>query len=226
MASVDDYLGLVTPQHAAKPRFNASLSAVLAPVVGAINTQLLLPELFDLDLAIGSQLDVVGAWIGAPRRISIPLSGVYFEFDNPDLGFDAGYFKGPFDPTQGLARLDDTNYRILLRAKIAANHWDGTLTVARSVMANLLPANKVYVQDNQDMSISVGVVGPAMDAILKSLMTGGYLALKPEGVRVDGYLVPSPSEPGAVEPEGRFFGFDVEGPVIVGFDAGAWAVPA
>jgi hypothetical protein len=226
MATSDDYLALVTPEHIGKPRFVASLAVLVQPVAETVTTALRLPEAFDLDEANGPQLDIIGLWVGAPRNVSVPLSGVYFTFDDDNLGFDAGYFKGQFDPVEGLGRLDDDNYRILLRAKIRANHWDGTLDVARSVMADLIPNNLVYVQDNQDMSMTVGVVGPALDAILKSLMTGGHLALKPEGVSIDTYLVPSPSEPGAVEPEARFFGFDAEGDVIVGFDAGAWGVQA
>lgn len=225
-ASIFDYRALITSEHADKPKFVATVSAAAQPFVDLNNAISGFAESFDVDEAVGVNLDAVGAWVGISRVVSVPLQGVYFTFDDEALGFDTGYFKGRFDPLEGPTRLDDKAYRVLLKSKIAANHWDGTLIYARAVMAGLLTDNQVYVQDNQDMSITVGVVGPKLDALLRSLLVGGYLELKPEGVQVDGYLVPSPDEGSVVDPTARLFGFDAEGEIIAGFDAGAWGVAA
>lgn len=225
-ASIFDYLALITSEHADKPKFIASVTAAAQPMVDLNNAMSAFAQAFDVDEAVGVNLDAVGAWVGISRVVSVPLQGVYFTFDDETLGFDAGYFKGPFDPLEGPTKLDDKAYRILLKAKIAANHWDGTLIYARAVMASLLTANLIYMQDNQDMSITVGVVGPTLDALLRSLLVGGYLELKPEGVRVDGYLIPSPDEDGIIDPAARLFGFDAEGDIIAGFDAGSWGIAA
>ncbi|MGC7970039.1 DUF2612 domain-containing protein, partial [Salmonella enterica] len=72
-----------------------------------------LPFDFDLDQAIGVQLDAVGEWVGISRNITVPLAGVYFSFDIAGLGFDQGVWKGPFDPDTGLTTLDDDTYRLL-----------------------------------------------------------------------------------------------------------------
>src|SRR5260363_29792 len=72
--------------------------------------------------------------------------------------FDQGVGKQPHDPTEGVTRRDDDTYRLLLKAKIRANHWDG----APDSMADMLNAifgadTHVFVQDNGDMSITVGI---------------------------------------------------------------------
>lgn len=215
----DAYVSLITSEHADKDKFIAAVRASVAPFADS-QAQLanFLPS-FDLDSAVGAQLDVIGLWVGASRNVATPLTGVYFEFDNPLLGWDEGFWKGRFDPDEGLTSLDDDHYRALIRAKIAANHWDGTLPSADAILAQLLEGSTVYIQDNQDMTMTVGVVGAPLDVVLRALLTGGYLTLKPEAVRIDAYLVPSvPATP--------LFGFDVENSLISGFDTGSWGVPA
>lgn len=54
--------------------------------------------------------------------------------DVNDLGFDQGAWKGPFDPDNGITTLDNEAYRTLLRAKIGANHWDGTLESSKAIL--------------------------------------------------------------------------------------------
>lgn len=42
----------------------------------------------------------------------------------------------------------------------------------------------IMIQDNQDMSMVVGIAGMRPDAVSQALLMGNYIALKPEGVRV------------------------------------------
>lgn len=208
------YVDLVTAEHASRPKF---IAVIEASTDGAVDQQVVvlgLPSAYDLDRAIGAQLDTVGEWVGITRFILTPLAGIYFAFDTPGVGFDEGYWRGPFDPLQGLTRLSDDFYRVLLRATIALNYWDGTLQAAIGAIAPLFPNNFVYIQDNQDMSISIAVSGPTLDVILGGLLAGGYLALKPVGVRINYYF------PTAVT--GPVFGFGADNSFIGGWDHGSW----
>lgn len=215
MASLSDYLALITTEHSGKPKYMAMLQAVLGPMVEALNVSQELPADFDLDQAIGAQLDIVGLWVGIGRRVNTPLVGVYFSFDIPNLGFDLGVWKGPFDPDSGIVELDDETYRTLIRAKIGANHWDGTLGQSKAILDLVFnDGTHVFIQDNQDMSMTIGVSGVMPSAISLALLTGGYIPIKPEGVRVDYYIVTSV--------DGPLFGFDVSNEYISGFDQGSW----
>ena len=47
-----------------------------------------LPGKYDLDSAVGVQLDAVGEWVGISRELAVPLSNVYFSLDIAGLGLD------------------------------------------------------------------------------------------------------------------------------------------
>lgn len=215
MAELSDYLALVTTEHSDKPKYMAMLQAVLGPMVDALNASQELPADFDLDSAVGAQLDIVGLWVGISRRVKTPLVGVYFSLDTAGLGFDFGAWKGPFDPDSGVVELDDETYRILIRAKIGANHWDGTLGASKKILDLVFSGETfVFIQDNQDMSMTIGVSGAPPSSISLALLTGGYIPIKPEGVRVDYYIVTST--------DGPLFGFDVTNEYVAGLDQGSW----
>lgn len=218
MPTANDYLALITAFHRGKPKFSATVQALVdaAAQIQAFTGGL--PGQFDLDVAIGAQLDVVGLWVGESRFIGVPLQAVYFSFDIDGLGFDEGAWQGPFDPDSGLTRLDDESYRLLIRAKIAANQWDGTIPQAQQILDTLFAGTgtDVFIEDHQDMSMIIGVSGDIPDAVAQELILGGYLPLKPEGVRVD-YIITTA--------RGPIFGFDVDNRFIGGFDHGAWGLP-
>lgn len=185
-----DYSSLATSQHK-KPRFLALLEALTLPFSEVQSFLATLPKSFDVDYAIGSQLDMVGEWVGIGRYLNLPLVDVYFTWDEHGPGWNEGKWKGAFDPDSGMTRLDDDSYRRLIKARIAANHWDGSIIGAYTVwgMAFADMSSKVMIQDNQDMTMTVGIAGGYPDAVFKALLMGGYIPLKPEGVRVKWYAV-------------------------------------
>jgi hypothetical protein len=176
-----------------------------------------LPQAFDLDSAVGVQLDIIGQWVGRSRYITVPLQVPWFALDTVSRGFDEGIWKGPLSATTGRSPLDDDMYRALLRAVILANRWDGTVETAsapfEAFFGNI--GYGVVIEDPQDMTMNV-VSNATEDIIALSAMNGNVIGLKPGGVRVN-YLLPSvASRP--------VFGFDQDNDVIAGFDIGAWAV--
>lgn len=219
MTDVDSYLALITSYHRGKPKFAAMVKALVEPVVAQQAFLDHLPRDFDLDEAVGVQLDQVGEWVGRTRFVRVPIANAWFSFDHDMRGFDQGVWYQPqYDTPAGITRLDDETYRTLLRAKIAANNWDGTLPSAKAALEILFPNGEtsIIVIDNQDMTITFGVSGVIPSALFIALLSDGYLPLKPEGVRAD-YRITTVSGP--------LFGFDVENEFIAGFDAGAWGAP-
>ncbi|MFJ4349477.1 DUF2612 domain-containing protein [Pseudomonas sp. NPDC089428] len=134
MPDIKDYTGKITSEHADKPKYMAMVEAVSQCFLDTNQVAAGLPDDFDLDLATDAQLDDVGLWVGISRNIPTPLTNVYFSLDTPGLGFDQGAWKGPFDPDNGITVLDNETYRSLIRAKIGANHWDGTLESSKAIL--------------------------------------------------------------------------------------------
>lgn len=217
---MSQYTDLITSEHADKPKFVALVDGVTSVIAAQAQTVGLMSQAFDLDVAIGAQLDVLGQWVGISRYASVTITGVYFSFDTEGLGFDQGLIKGPFDPSEGLATMDDETYRTMIRAKIGANHWDGTLPSYQQIMAQIFAGTGTlaFAVDNQDMSMSVYFAGTQPSALLAGLIKSGAFPLKTAGVRIAGYFVSSVI--GA-----PLFGFDIDSPLIAGFDTGAFATP-
>lgn len=218
LGDVEPYAALVTSAYNQQPKFMAMLRGVLQGVADNIAVMELLSEKFDLDSAVDSQLDVVGQWVGVTRNITVPLEDVYFTLGDPDLGFGSGAWFSQFDPISGLVVLSDDQYRILLRARIARNQWDGTIPGAYSVWAIAFAGTNldILIQDLENMHMIMALVGIDIDAVTLALFRGGYLSLKPEGVSVT-YLTPSVS--GA-----PYFGFGIDNEFVAGFGEGAWGL--
>jgi hypothetical protein len=214
---ISGYLKLFTSEHNDKPNFMATAAVLLQPIADIQALIAGMPALFDVDNAAGDQLDKVGEWVGVKRDISVPLAGVYFSLDTPGVGFDQGTWFGPFDPLSGLVHLPDDGYRTLLRARIASNHWDGTIPGAYAAWDTLFRGTGfgILIQDAGNMHMAYALTGPVPNAVTKALFTGGYLNLKPATVKIDLFMTPTVAN-------APYFGFDVQNGAIAGFDTGAW----
>ena len=191
MASTDDYLGLVTSEHRDQPNFSAIIQAFTQGFVDEINNQLALPSQLNLDTAQGDQLDILGKWVGFPRTVAFPVTGVYFALDTPAVGFDQGSWKGPNDPDTGIVTLDDGTYRLAIKAKIGANFWDGTMPSFLVIMNLVFAGTGITVTavDNQNMTMDV-TLSAKPPALLRALIVSGFLPLKPAGVQQN-FIIPS-----------------------------------
>jgi hypothetical protein len=162
------------------------------------------------------QLDAVGEWVGASRYLNTPLTGVYFTWDGLEAeGWDFGTWIGPFDPVSGLVSLPDSDYRILIKTKIAANSWDGTIPEAYRIWETVFADSSILIQDNQNMTMTVGVAGTVLSSVTQALLVGGYIPLKPMGVRVNYYAIGPTDAP--------LFAWDADASAaLAGWDIGVW----
>ncbi|MBU9823870.1 DUF2612 domain-containing protein [Rahnella aquatilis] len=216
------YTDLITNYHSQKPLFVDHIDLITRPLTDVAGAMTSFITEFDIDEAIGVQLDILGKWIGRTRVVSQPISGIYFSFDMDGLGFDQGVWQGPYDPDAGFTNLSDDTYRIILKAKIAINHWGGTNETLPAILDTALKGSGLEMQiiDNQDMTVSIWVFAPdGIESVSLELLAAirqGYLTVKAAGVYSGEILTPSVGA--------EFFGFDLENDYIAGFDEGAWGI--
>jgi len=212
--TVAEYLNLITSEHREKPDFKAVVTLNVAVPARVQELLKLMIPLFDVDVAVGDQLDIIGKWVGVTRDVAIPIAGIFFTWDGVfSNGWDYGTWTSAIVPTE-ITVLPDDAYRVLIKAKIAANQWDGTMEGAYAIWESLFSTLTILIVDNQDMSYDLGVVGGIVDSLTLALITGGYIPLKPEGVRVRGYFVSIDSGP--------VFSWDTDSTLLKGWDTGSW----
>lgn len=155
-----DYLALITSQYRDKTNFIAWLTANLDIVDDISVTISDFDGNYDIDNAVGYQLDVIGMMVGVNRLLTI-------------------------QPSDGSSPLvNDTTYRFLIRAKIAQNKWNGTIPELYNIWNASFPLNQIKIEDNQDMTFSILFVSQSYTALERQLIAAGYIMPKPEGVGV------------------------------------------
>lgn len=160
---IEYYLNLITSEYRLKPNFISWLSSSLQLLDDATSTIEEIFNAFNIDNAIGNQLDLIGQIIGQERKVG-------------------------FQPTDGSSPvLDDTNYRTLLKAKIVQNHWRGQIKELVDMWSILFPEGTITIQDTQDMAFNVIITGN-LSLLTRDLVLNGYIIPKPEGVNANYYF--------------------------------------
>ena len=218
-APVIQYTNLITSEHVDKYNFIATISVSVQAWADITALETLIPFLYDVDNAAGEQLDIVGQWVGITRNLKLSIAGIYFAFDTANVGFDQGIWQGLFDPDTGLVQLPDNHYRLLIKATILNNIWDGTTDNAYTLVNIVFQSYSysLYIEDPCNLTMNLGLIGPGSpDALLLALFTGGYLNIKPAGVHISNYFTQFTSGP--------VFAFDLNDNInFGGFDSGNWA---
>jgi hypothetical protein len=188
---VDEYLKLVPWQHR-RPKFLAVLRSILSGLADDMNFAYNMGRRFDADSAVGDQLSQIGEWVGLTRQAVEPFN------------------------YSGIHPLPDNIYRNLIKAKIAANHWDGTMPGAYEAWeAAFRKQSVIAIEDHQDMSMSMYVIGVDGSGIFKEVIKRGLISFKPAGVRIR-YLFSDPFG-------SKFLAWGVENELFAGWGKGHWA---
>jgi hypothetical protein len=145
-------------------------------------------QAFDMDFAVGPQLDIIGQWIGIDREL-------------------------PFQPSGGVSPiLDDTTYRLLLRAKMAQNNWNGQIGSLYTIWHQLFPTGTIAFQDNQNMTATIFLTG-SFSSVIQDMIVNGLIVPRPETVQYT-YIFATTLP---------VFGFDRNDTFVAGFDEGHFA---
>lgn len=185
---IDAYKDLITSQHRGHPNYMGVISALLKHSEDIFSLGIYLDDYFDLDLATGAQEDVLGVIVGADRTL-------------------------PFQPDRGLSSvLDNEAYRNLLKGRIARNMWNGGVEDLKEIWRTLYGTG-IIIQDNQDMTIDVVVIG-LNDQITANMIQKGMIVPKPQSVGVNYHFA-----------QKAVFGYDMETDSIKGYDHVDWMTP-
>src|ERR1019366_1531925 len=217
MRNAAGYLALVTSEYQNSPKFLTMRSGVVQPFADSQTFLASIPTAFDIDVAIGVQLDIDGQWIGRNRQIAVDSPISYFSCDISGRGCNGPPLYVPGTPltTTATVSLSDSSYRKLLYAKIAANNWNGTVSGAvASFQKYFTTPQLVFIEDQQNMTMQVNISGV--------MLTGTDLAIFSKDIPIkpmtvsNQFWVASAAAP--------IFGCDVENQYVSGCDVGAVAV--
>ena len=198
------YTNLLTSEYRGSPNLNAWLNAALSVANDISNCLLDLAYAFDLDYAVGVQLDILGNILGVSRTL-------------------------PFQPSYSVSPiLPDSMYRLLLYATVANNQWNGTISGINAMWAKYFQPlyGTMILQDQQNMTATVVlpaampsivldmIIGYAANGSTSGAITGGYILPRPEGVEYNWTLTTNLPA----------FGFSTTNtPTIAGYDIGKWS---
>jgi hypothetical protein len=188
MASQNEYTELIAGAHREKPRFTEWVYQLTEPVAEARSRMKQFVRDFDIDYAVGSQLDAVGVRVGETRKLALKITDVFFAFDDVDgVGFDLGVWQTARDDAYGITVLSDEIYRIVLKAKAAINQYTGrnedlmALIDQISTAFGVTTAQIAYV-DTQDMRITVYIDKSRVPPIVWQILSNRIIALNNAGV--------------------------------------------
>lgn len=158
MIDISIYLNRITSEHKIRPKFMALAEARLKPFVELFELLEKIDKSFDLDTAEGNQLDIIGQYVGVSRLLD-------------------------FQPNNADPLLTDPYYRMLLKAQISLNNWDGSIEGIKKIWGNVFPEYDIQIVDNQDMTTETRITG--LQSLFESeLIQHGYITPKPMGVQV------------------------------------------
>jgi len=184
---VSYYLDLLTSEYSSADVFKQWLQTPLNILNDISNCLVDIEGAFDLDVAVGVQLDVLGQIVGVSRVV-------------------------PFQPSFSISPiLDDVTYRLLIRATIANNQWDGKIGSLYPLWSQLFAGGYIIIQDNQNMSANIILTG-TFTSIIQDLITNDMIVPRPEGVKYNYFVGGLP-----------FFGFDRDDAFVAGWDTGKWS---
>jgi hypothetical protein len=181
-----EYYNLYTNLYFNKPKAMATLKANIEPLVHVGNTGLAMLPAFDVALAVGQQLDIIGLWVGMPRTLEYRIASKYFTHDGTALeGWNNGVWYTAGAPTNNVTTLGDSEYRQLLSATIARNNGHGTVSDAYKIILAAYPLLKASLKivDNQNMTIRVNYDTTKLNSVQIGLLEGLVIPFKPLGVK-------------------------------------------
>lgn len=165
-------------------------------------------DAYDLETAVGPQLDVVGEYMGLSRTVYGTIDRPYFQLDNyltgPDLTLigTTDYTDSTVNASSATYRygfaseaaynLENEEYRIMLKFKVTLNSGDMTFYAIQNALWATF-GSSILAFDGTDMTM--GYYVSAASARYAEIALGMGIMPKPMGVGLSGvFSVPNPLE--------------------------------
>lgn len=220
---IDYYLGLIIKQYYYKDNARAEITALSSSWSKIYDLLDNFADEFDVDLATGDRLDILGRIVGFPREVNFVLPKALFGFSENsnaktfDDAFqvveDAGPFFNGFESQYTSQQLNDSDYKFFIKAKISSNSASAYMSSDDRISVNdailIIFDGDAYAVDNKDMTLTL-YVSFSFDIDRVRLIVNTDLLPKPQSVRYDGIVQYNPD---------KTFGFS-ENPNAKTFDDG------
>ncbi len=160
------YANLLIIQYRNKPKAAAMMKALVKPVL-IDQMPVAVMNAFDIDGAVGVQLDTLGKYIGISRT---------------------GYALG--EPIV----LDDDDYRTLIKLILLKNNSGTSLATIQSLLADSFPG-QIFISDSQNMSLNYVILESLGTSTLLNMLATQDLLPRPMGVGTSITIVASHTNP-------------------------------
>jgi hypothetical protein len=200
------YAELLLYQYINQPKARATIEAFVDIALVDLLPQTI-EQSFNIETAIGAQLDIIGEYIGLSRKLSIPVFRDYFTFDDQEslsdetFGFTdyesletnaSTYFYSYINTVSGESSLNDDDYRVLLKLKLFLNSSQNTYFEITAALKQFF-GTKIVMYDQLNMKINYFISDEVTNVLIISIAELAGLLPKPMGVLIDGiYAVPDP----------------------------------
>lgn len=187
--TINNYVNLLIIQYRNKAKARATIDLFVRP---AFENLFGINEAFDIDTAIGNQLDILGRWVGVSRMVvGVDLAKIYYELSDYDALSDVGMstydnsvsaiFKTYRSTEESIYTLTDDQFRTLIKLKILTNHTNSTSQSIDTLIFDFFSTD-VIIYDNYDMTVDY-VITKNRSVIFEVARNDGYIP-KPMGVGI------------------------------------------
>ena len=161
------YLKLLTSEHYVRPKFHSYVKTFLEELDAINSAYNSFNTIFNLNNAVGDQLDKIGFLFNVSREVPFTLPG-------------------------GETTLQDNPFRKLIRSNIYRIHWDGTRKQLEKILQTILQNSNWDLVDNQDMSVDIYIDERMVTAVDRLLFEHNMYLPKPAGVKYNLHFTSDP----------------------------------
>lgn len=185
----DDYVALLTSAHRDKPKLKQTLIETITPLIQIANALEQLPERYDIDTAVGDQLQTIALWVGAPRTVPNVIPLPYFGFEGQPAALPFGEVGDPsiggFWRESGVsgnygAVLDTETLRKVVKAQIFKNSCKGLLDDAHTIIS-MITDKAFKIKDLLNMRVELTFLE---DVDVQTLELSRLMFPRPAGVEL------------------------------------------
>ena len=165
-----NYLDLLILQYSDSIKASDTITALTSKFEALYNIVSVFDDSFDVDSAVGVQLDTVGKIVGVSRIVPFSVAKKHFGFadnalsypmDDKFLSVVSYPMDDRFSPDYSESELDDFNFRFFIKSKIIKNIVSAyMIRDSENSLQNAIDflfSSKAYLVDNGDMSLTLYV---------------------------------------------------------------------
>lgn len=181
------YENLIIWQYKGKPKAQATAEMLVAFFMPAFKSLNALKSVLDLENAMGHQLDLVGKHIGISRIINAAILRKFFGFQGSEqaLAFGIGEWYRKRSPLADSVRLDDEDYRFLLKCQVAKNYQRTTIYGVNQSLTTLFGQGASIVS-HHNLTATVSVSRKQLNSFKEFALLNLDILPRPAGVK---YLI-------------------------------------